>query len=127
MAPQADAIEAEAKVMGFGDVPAAAEAPKVAPWAPALACLPDGRYRLSVAWGAEGHLYLLKRTATGVFEVPPIRTPSVTSQRRVTVFEFSFEPGQALDLYLRPQPEPDPTALVPSGDGMGRWQRILPE
>jgi hypothetical protein len=71
-------------------------------------------------------VYLLRRAAASVSEVAPTSS-SVKGQRRTTVFEFSLESGQVLDLYLRPQSEAEPATLPPSDDGQGQWQRIVPE
>lgn len=87
--------------------------------------LPDGRYRLAVTWEGTGHVYLLRRAAA-VSEIPATSTTS-RGQRRTAVFELALEPEQVLDLYLRPRPEPDPSALPPSDDGQGQWQRVTPE
>lgn len=88
--------------------------------------LPDGRYRLTVNWEGDGHVYLLRRAGASVSEIAPT-TSTVKAQRRTSVFEFALEPGQVLDLYLRPRSETDPATLPSSDDGEGQWQRIVPE
>lgn len=116
--PEANRAEAkvdEAEAMG----------PGLAPFSHALQRLPDGRYRLTVTWEGDGHVYLVRRATAAASEIPATSTQAKARQR-TAVFEFTLEPGQVLDLFLRAQPEPDPAALPPTEDGRGRWQRIVP-
>lgn len=118
--PQANRAETkveEADAMGAGPVPT--------PFSHTLQRLSDGRYRLAVTWEGDGHVYLVRRATAAASEIPATSTKAKARQR-TAVFEFTLEPGQVLDLFLRAQPEPDPLALPPSEDGRGRWQRIIP-
>jgi hypothetical protein len=93
---------------------------------PHLEQLSGDRYRLIVTWGPEGYLYLLKRSGSDVRAIPSISSTVTKSGGLKTVFEFSSDDQEVLDLYLLSQPVADPALIPPANEGEGHWQRILP-
>ena len=92
----------------------------------ALERLDNGKTRLTVIWIPGSHLYVLRRSPSGVQLLAPLRTsPGLIAGRTVSTFEFLAVPQDRVDLYLLPQPAPDPKGLPEEGPMAGYRKRVF--
>lgn len=86
---------------------------------------PAGTFHLKVRWEPGGHLYLLRRNASGVSVLAPAAT-STQDGMQESVFTGHLDAGSALDLYLLPKASPAPASLPAEGAVPGFRSRIWP-
>jgi len=85
--------------------------------------LESGALRLTVTWSAGRHLYLLRRSDSGITALAPLRS-ATEAGRTLSTFEFFLGPEEHLDLYLLPQSVPDPKSLPAEGPVEGYRKRV---
>ncbi|HXC17697.1 MAG TPA: hypothetical protein VNV60_09675 [Holophagaceae bacterium] len=130
-APEPPSAEAGASVAGaFAFAPKMAlDARKEAAMPPpvwSLEAAPAGTFRLKVRWGPEGHLYLLRRDASGV-SVIASNTSALQDGKTESVFTGTLEAGGALDLYLLHEASKAPDSLPAESPIQGFRHRVWPE
>ncbi|HET6331554.1 MAG TPA: hypothetical protein VFF76_12265 [Holophagaceae bacterium] len=127
-APEPPSARAGASIAGaFAFAPGVArDASKVAA-APTwiLEAAPAGSFRLKVSWGPEGHLYLLRRDASGVSTIKP-EISSLQDGKMESLFTGAVGAGSALDLYLLPEESKVPETLPAEGPAQRFRHRIWP-
>jgi hypothetical protein len=86
---------------------------------------PPGAFRLSVRWGPGGHLYLLRREASGVSVLSPVSSATLDGKTE-SLFSGPLGAESALDLYLLPEAASVPASLPAGGPLPGFRARIWP-
>jgi hypothetical protein len=125
-APEPPSAEAGVSAMGalYSSRDAARLIPSPAPtWT--LDAAPAGTFRLTVRWGPGGHLYLLRRDASGVSVLAPTASP-LQEGKRESRFTGALGTGSVLDLYLLPEASKTPEALPAEGALQGFRARVWP-
>lgn len=119
---------AEAGAGVAGALYLAQDASKAAPLPPPTWTLdadPAGTFRLNVQWGPGGHLYLLRRSASGVSVLVPAAA-SIRDGKHESVFTGALDAGTQLDLYLLPEASAAPASLPAEGPMPGFRRRVWP-
>ena len=91
-----------------------------------LEAAPPGRFRLKVTCEPGGHLYLLRRDASGLSVIAP-ESSSLQGGKLESLFTGALGPDTALDLYLLPEASKAPDTLPVEGPVPGFRRRVWPE
>jgi hypothetical protein len=84
-----------------------------------------GRPRLTVAWAAGRHLYVIKRSGAGAALLAPQKPVQAAAGTCRATFEFTASEKDHVDLYLLDHPEPDPASLPETGAVDGFRKRVF--
>lgn len=84
----------------------------------------DGELRLTLTWATGNHPYLLKRTPLGTESLAPQASTVDPGGTTRSVFVFTLNAEEHLDLYLLHRPEANPESLPSAGAVDGYRKRV---